>query len=78
MTIEAGFLDASRDLYQEHRPALGDVDSDPVFRAVQIRVEVADVLRQLTGRVCLNGALHPHRQLTRRGWKVLTCRSPAY
>ena len=69
-------MDASRYLHQDHRPALGDVDSDPVLSAAQIRVEVADELRQLTGRVCLYGALSPHRQLTRRGWKVLACRSP--
>lgn len=69
-------MDASSELYQEHRPALGDVDSDAMLRAAQIRVEVADELRQLAGRVCLCGALHPNRQLTRRGWKVLTCLSP--
>lgn len=52
-------MDASRGVYQEHRPALGEVDSDPVLRAAEIRVEVADDLRQLAGRVCLYGALHP-------------------
>lgn len=49
--IETGFLDASRGLYQEHHAALGDVDSDPVLKAAEIRVEVADELRQLAGRV---------------------------
>jgi hypothetical protein len=63
--MKAGFLDASRGLYQELRPTLGDVNSDPLLRAAQIRVEVADELRQLAGRVY--GALHRYRQLTRRG-----------
>lgn len=51
-------MDASRGLYLEHRSDLGDADGDPVLTAAQIRVDVADELRQLAGRVCLYGALH--------------------